>query len=75
VTQSERFDPRGQFIRRYVPEVANLEDKEIHAPWLASADRQREARCVVGRDYPAPLVDHALARQKTLQRYSAARER
>jgi deoxyribodipyrimidine photo-lyase len=75
VTQSAKFDPRGQFIRRYVPEVANLDDKEIHAPWLVPADRQLAARCVVGRDYPAPLVDHAQARQKTLQRYSAARER
>ena len=73
VTQSAKFDPRGQFIRRYVPEVANLDDKEIHAPWLVPADRQLAARCVVGRDYPAPLVDHALARQKTLQRYSAAK--
>jgi deoxyribodipyrimidine photo-lyase len=74
VTQSLKFDPRGQFIRRYVPEVADLEDKDIHAPWLAAADRQLAAGCVVGRDYPAPLVDHALARQKTLQRYSAARQ-
>jgi deoxyribodipyrimidine photo-lyase len=58
-----------------VPEVADLDDREIHAPWLVPADRQLAARCVVGRDYPAPLVDHAQARQRTLLRYAAAKQR
>jgi deoxyribodipyrimidine photo-lyase len=75
VTQSEKFDPRGQFIRRYVPEVANFDDKEIHAPWLAAPERQRAAACVVGTDYPQPLVDHAAARQRTLARYAVVKER
>jgi len=69
VTQSERFDPEGKFIRRYLPQLERLSGKEIHAPWLLSGERQREAGCVVGIDYPAPLVDHAEARVKTLARY------
>jgi deoxyribodipyrimidine photo-lyase len=73
VTQSRKFDPDGAFIRRYVPEVAGFDAREIHAPWMATADRQRAAGCAVGRDYPGPIVDHAVARTKTLQRYSVVK--
>ena len=75
VTQSEKFDPDGTFIRRYVPELGNLNGKEIHAPWLVPVERQRAAGCVVGNDYPAPLVDHAEARKKTLARYAVVKDR
>ena len=73
VTQSERFDAEGKFIRRYVPELARVGDKRIHAPWQMDAGEQERAGCVIGRDYPAPVVDHAAARKKTLERYAAAR--
>ncbi len=75
VTQSQRFDPAGVFIRRYVPEVAKLSERAIHAPWQAAPEAQAAAGCIVGRDYPAPVVDHARARQRTLERYAAARAR
>ncbi|RPH45514.1 MAG: deoxyribodipyrimidine photo-lyase [Burkholderiales bacterium] len=73
VTQSEKFDPKGAFIRRYLPELAGYADVRIHAPWLASPDEQARAGCVVGRDYPAPVVDHALARARTLERYAVVK--
>jgi len=66
VTQSERFDPDGAFIRRYVPEVATLEAREIHAPWTLPPSLQQARGCVVGRDYPPPIVDHARAREEAL---------
>ncbi|HQR57634.1 MAG TPA: deoxyribodipyrimidine photo-lyase, partial [Burkholderiaceae bacterium] len=66
VTQSEKFDPEGAFIKRYLPRLAGFNAKEIHAPWLASAARQREVGCIIGTDYPAPIVDHAEARERTL---------
>jgi len=69
VAQSERFDPDGAFIRRYVPELAALADDEIHAPWRVPADVQRAKGVVVGRDYPPPIVDHALAREQALALY------
>ena len=75
VTQSERFDPAGQFIRRYVPEIARMDDRDVHAPWRAPPERQRAAGCTIGTDYPAPLVDHAQARQKTLERYAVVKAR
>jgi deoxyribodipyrimidine photo-lyase len=68
VTQSEKFDADGQFIRRYCPELAKFDRKRIHAPWLATPLEQQMAGCVIGRDYPAPVVDHALAREATLER-------
>jgi deoxyribodipyrimidine photo-lyase len=73
VTQSERFDRDGRFIRRYVPEVAPLGATEIHAPWLVAAGIQEAKGVVVGRDYPAPVVDHASARLRAIELYKAAR--
>ncbi len=63
VSQSERFDPEGTFIRRYVPELAAFGKRDIHAPWQA---KQPPLGFVVGRDYPLPVVDHALQREKAL---------
>lgn len=74
ITQSQRFDPEGQFIKRYLPQLAHFSAKEIHAPWLTSATRQQEAGCVIGRDYPQPIVDHAQAREATLRRYAVVKE-
>lgn len=69
VTQSEKFDPQGKFIRRYVPELTAVPDKFIHAPWTLPLSEQQRLGVVIGRDYPAPIVDHAVARARTLQRY------
>jgi deoxyribodipyrimidine photo-lyase len=64
VTQSEKFDPQGKFIRRYLPQLSGLSDRDIHAPWLASSP-------VWG--YPAPVVNHEEARAKTLARYAVVK--
>ena len=71
VTQSEKFDPHGKFIRRYVPELANVSDKFIHAPWTMNAVEQRRCGVTIGDGYPAPVVDHAVARARTLQRFKS----
>ena len=73
VTQSERFDPKGEFIRKYVPELKGCSERQIHAPWLMKVDQQQAASVVIGRDYPAPVVDHAAARALTLELYKSAR--
>jgi len=73
VTQSERFDPAGRFIRRYVPELAPLDAQEIHAPWLVAPAIQQAKGVVIGRDYPAPIVDHATARRAALALFAKAR--
>jgi deoxyribodipyrimidine photo-lyase len=74
VTQSEKFDSDGKFIRRYVPELTKVSNKYIHAPWLMSRQEQETLGVVIGRDYPGPVVDHARAREATLARYSVVRK-
>ena len=74
VNQSEKFDPQGKFIKRYVPQLAGLSDKSIHAPWLAKPLELQAAGVVLGENYPLPVVDHAQARAKTLLRYSVVKK-
>lgn len=69
VTQSEKFDPEGKFIRRYLPELKHVPDKYIHSPWTMPIAVQKACGVVLGRDYPAPLVDHKLQREKVLMLY------
>lgn len=73
VAQSRKFDPEGRFIRRYLPALAALPDKLIHAPWLARPVDLAAAQLTIGRDYPAPVVDHAEARARTLERYAVVK--
>ena len=73
-TQSEKFDPEGKFIRRYLPELAKVPNKYIHAPWTMGRLEQEALGVVIGRDYPGPIVDHATAREKTLARYAVVKK-
>ncbi|MBX3662322.1 MAG: deoxyribodipyrimidine photo-lyase [Burkholderiales bacterium] len=73
VTQSEKFDAEGAFIRRYVPELARCDKRHIHAPWTMTPAQQQAAGAIIGRDYPAPVVDHAKARLRTLELFKAVR--
>lgn len=74
VAQGQKFDPEGDYVRRWVPELANVPKAYIHAPWTMPAAEQRRIGCVIGHDYPAPLIDHAFARERTLAAYAQARE-
>ncbi len=75
ILQSKRFDPRGAYIRRFVPELANVPEEKIHEPWTMTPDEQRAARCRIGANYPAPMVDHAREREVALAMFKAATER
>jgi deoxyribodipyrimidine photo-lyase len=68
----ERFDPHGGYVRRYVPELRAVPDRYLREPWTMPAALQRDVGCVIGSDYPAPIVDHAQARREALARYRGA---
>jgi deoxyribodipyrimidine photo-lyase len=70
--QSERFDPGGRFIRRYLPELARVPVEFVHEPWKMPAEAQSESGCVIGRDYPAPIVEHSAQRARVLEMYRRA---
>lgn len=72
VTQSEKFDGAGKFIRKYVPELNACNDKEIHAPWLIPPLRLQALNLQLGLTYPAPIVDHASQRALALALYKNA---
>ena len=73
--QSERFDPDGAYIRRFVPELARVPRARIHEPWKMTASEQNDAGCRVGVDYPAPIVDHARERETALRLFETVRKK
>jgi len=75
VTQGETHDPHGAYVRRWVPELAGLSDRDIHQPWKASEMALREAGVRIDETYPAPLVDLAFGRQRALDAFATIRNR
>lgn len=73
VRQQERFDADGTYVRRWVPEIGDLPDKHLAAPWEAPKEAQKRAECIVGRDYPEPLVDLGESRAEALARFGEQR--
>jgi deoxyribodipyrimidine photo-lyase len=74
ITQSEKFDAEGKFIKKYLPQLSKLSKKAIHAPWLAGDIELDLAGVRLGRDYPPPIVQHDEARKLTLIRYTKIKE-
>ncbi len=72
VTQSRRFDPRGDYLRRWLPELARLDGKAIHAPWEAGPHVLAAAGVTLGFTYPHPIVEHSQARTRALETYRRA---
>jgi deoxyribodipyrimidine photo-lyase len=73
VAQSQKCDPTGSFIKNWIPELANVPTEFIYEPWKMSKVYQSRAGCIIGKDYPAPIVDHTWARQRALAVYSQSR--
>lgn len=67
--QGKRFDPHGEFVKKFVPELKNLPEKWIHHPWDAPEEVLEQAGITLGKNYPKPLVDHAKARQEAMKRF------
>ena len=73
VLQGEKFDADGTYVRRWVPEIAALPDKWLHQPWTAPPDILAKAGIELGKTYPRPIVDHAMARTRALTALEAMR--
>jgi len=75
VAQGEKFDPRGDYVRQWVPEISGLPDEVIHQPWEASKDVLKAAGVTLGETYPLPIVDHKAARARALAAYEEMKNR
>jgi len=75
VLQSIRFDPRGETLRRWLPELRDVPDTYLHTPWKMPSSLQIRSGCRIGETYPAPIVEHAMARQRALLAYQQTHEK
>lgn len=75
VKQGERFDPEGEYVRRWVPELARLGPSRIHRPWETSSEEMKAAGVKLGRDYPKPVVGHGVARRRALAAWSSIKKK
>jgi len=70
VSQGQKFDPDGQFVKQYCPELSGLEAKYIHRPWEAPEQVLADAGVHLGREYPEPIVDLKHSRQQALDAFA-----
>lgn len=71
ITQGQKFDPDGTYIRTYVPEIAALPDKYLHTPWAAPDDILHDAGVTLDETYPRPIIDHKMARERALEAFKS----
>ena len=72
--QGEKFDPGGAYVRRWIPELARLSDAHVHQPWRAAPLDLAAAGVELGRDYPRPIIDHKIGRERALAAYARVRD-
>ncbi|WP_290483061.1 cryptochrome/photolyase family protein [Hyphomonas sp. UBA3601] len=75
ISQGSKFDETGAYVRRFCPELKDLPDKYLHAPWEASEEILNKAGIQLGKTYPKPIVDHSGARQRALDAYDTLKEK
>ena len=73
-TQGEKYDPEGKYIRKWVPELEDVPDEYIHRPQKMNQIAQKESNCIIGEDYPEPIINHDEERKKSVERFEDARE-
>jgi len=74
ITQGKKFDPKGEYIKKFVPELKNLPDKYIFSPWETPDEIQKKVKVFLGKDYPAPLVDIKESRERALLAFTSIKQ-
>ncbi len=69
ILQSKKFDTQGDFIRQWIPELSRVPHQYIHEPWTMPQDIQQKSGCIIGKDYPAPIVDRAIVKDRVMQAF------
>ncbi len=69
VLQGQRYDPEGHFVRSYLPTLNQVPNRFIHTPWLMPPALQSTTGCLIGHDYPAPVVDHTATRLRAIEKF------
>ena len=73
-TQGEKYDPDGEYIRKWVPELSDVTDEYIHRPQEMNQLAQQDSNCAIGEDYPEPVVNHDEERKNSVEKFEQARE-
>jgi len=74
VSQGEKFDPKGDYVRKWCPELAKLPNEWLHKPWQAPSNLLDQAGVKLGSDYPEPVINHAIAREVALEAYAKLKQ-
>ncbi len=73
-TQGEKYDPNGEYIKKWVPELEKVPQNYIHKPYKMNKLAQQQSNCTIGEDYPKPIIDHDKQRKKSVEKFEKARE-
>ena len=71
LTQGLKFDAEGFYVKKYIPELGNIPFNQVHMPWELTLDEQKKYKCLIGKDYPKPIVDLSISRNKALDAFSS----
>lgn len=70
ISFGKKTDPNGEYIKKYIPVLSKYPAKYIYEPWKAPLNIQKDAKCIIGVDYPFPIVDHTVVSKKNMERMS-----
>ena len=71
LTQGLKFDSKGEYVKKFIPKLKNIPSDQVHAPWKLTLEDQNKYQCLIGKDYPKPIVDLSISRNKALKAFSS----